>query len=103
MLACIEFPNILPFVLFVALLSNSFTFCCGILLCVWHALIKKLSNWWMLGKKITDYFYFLPPPSLSPTPKMVILFFFSATSSSPNLENCLYLLWKHGKLHCLSA
>jgi len=29
----------------------------------------------MLGKKITDYFCFLPPPSLSPTPKIVIFFF----------------------------
>jgi hypothetical protein len=34
MLSCIEFLNILPFVLFVALLSNSFTFYYGILLCV---------------------------------------------------------------------
>ena len=67
MLPSIEFQNILPFVLFVALLSNSFAFYCSILLCVWHALIKKqtllhfiaaycyvwhalikkLSNWWI--------------------------------------------------------
>jgi len=37
----------------------------------------------MLGKNITDCFYFLPPPFLSPTLKIVILFLFSAASSSP--------------------
>jgi len=46
----------------------------------------------MLGKKITDYFCFLPPPFLSPTLKIVILFLFSAASSSPNPENSLRTL-----------
>jgi hypothetical protein len=61
----------------------------------------------MLGKKITDYFCFLPPPFLSPTLKIdyfcflpppflsptlkiVILFLFSAASSSPNPNSFAY-------------
>jgi len=62
MLSSIEFLNILPFVLFVALLSNSFAFYCSILLYVWHALIKKLSNRWMLGKKIYASSFSFPHP-----------------------------------------
>ena len=40
----------------------------------------------MLGKEITDYFCFLPPPFLFPTLKIVVSFLFSAASSSPNLK-----------------
>jgi len=86
MLPSIEFPNILPFVLFVTMLSNCFAFYCSILLCVWHALIKKLSNRWILGKKITDYFCFLPPPFLSPTWKLSYYFCFQPPLLPPTLK-----------------
>jgi len=50
----------------------------------------------MLGKKITDYFCFLPPHFLSTTLKIVILFLFSAASSSPQpwkLSEDTFMLW----------
>ena len=40
----IEFLNILPFVLYFAFSSNSFTFNCCILLFICHALIRKWNN-----------------------------------------------------------
>jgi len=75
---------------------DSFAFYCSLLLCVWHALIKKLSNRWILGKKITDYFCFLPPPFLSPTLKIVIIFVFYLLLFFPqpwNLSEDAFMLW----------
>jgi len=44
----------------------------------------------MLGKKIVDYFCFLPPPFLSPNLKIVIFFF-----QPPLLPPTLKIVWGH--------